>query len=281
VSARTAGRISGAVGIERLPGPARAGLLVACLAAWSGCGPPPPIASLETLEARSRQHAERRERKVRQCEAHAVLRLETPSTGRLPAVAVTARLASPDRARLQARWVLGTLVDAVLTGDTLRAWMPTRRLGLDLPGFGDTLGLPEPGRILRQALAASWPAPRSAWREAVADSAGASLAWSEAGEDWTLRLDRAGRPREVTWSRAGKGLHVRYAGWRGRGSGAWPTRLELSEPEGAFRLQVAVEDVRALKRVPPSVFSLVLPDGVRPFGFDDLRRALALREDAP
>jgi hypothetical protein len=218
---------------------------------------------------------------VRVCEARAVLRLETPSTGRLPAVELHARLASPDRARLQARWVLGTLVDAVLAGDTLRAWMPSRRLGLDLPGFGDTLGVPEPARVLRQALAASWPAPREAWRHAVADSAGASLAWSEDGRDWTMRVDRAGRPSQVTWSRAGKGLVVRYAGWRGAGSRAWPSRIELADPAGGFRLQLALENVRPLKRASPAWFALQLPEGVRPFGFDDLRRALAARGEEP
>ncbi len=259
----------------------RAGLLVAALAAAPGCAPPPPPASLEPLEARSRLHAERRERRVRVCEVLAALRLETATTGRLPAVSVAARLASPDRARLQARWVLGTLVDLVLSGDTLRAWMPSRRLGLELPGLSDTLGLPEPARVLRQAIAASWPAPRDAWRRAEADSAGASLTWSEAGEDWTLRVDRAGRPREVSWSRAGKGLRVRYPDWRGRGSGAWPTRIELADPGGAFRLQVSLEDVRPLRRASPAWFSLALPAGVPPFGFEDLRRALAAREDAP
>ena len=270
--------------VRRLARPALAGAawLAAALGALAGCGPPPPpTGSLEPLEARSRLHAERRERRVQVCEVRAALRLETAAAGRLPAVSVVARLAGPDRARLQARWVLGTLVDVVVSGDTLRAWMPSRRLGLELPSFADTLGVPEPGRVLRQALAASWPAPREAWRRANADSAGARLAWREAGEDWTLLVDRAGRPRQVSWAREGRGLEVRYAGWRGRGSSAWPTRIELADPAGGFRLELWLEDVRPLGRASPAWFSLALPADVAPFGFDDLRRALATREDSP
>jgi hypothetical protein len=262
------------------PAPLAAALLAALVAAAPGCAPGPRPGSLESLESRSRAHAERRERRVRACEVRAVLRLETAATGRLPAVSVVARLASPDRARLQARWVLGTLVDAALTGDTLTAWMPGPRLGLSLPGLADTLGVPEPAGLLRRALAASWPAPRAAWREAIADSAGASLTWNESGEDWTLRVDRSGRPGEVSRSREGRSLVVRYEGWHGAGSAAWPSRIEIAEPGAGFRLAITLEDVRPLRRVSPSGFAIRLPAGVRPFGFDDLRRALTMRGDS-
>ena len=255
---------------------ARAGLLLSLALAWAGCAPPPP-GSLESLEARSRSDAEKRDRRARSCEARMVFRLESRGTGRLPAVEVTTRLASPDRVRMRARWLLGTLLDVALTGDTLTAWMPGERLGLLLPGLGDTLGVPDPAGVVRRALAANWPAPREAWRRAHADSAGAALDWSEQGRDWTLRVDRSGRPREVTWSRDGRAITLRYSDWHGAGSSAWPERIEMTDGAGRLKLRLTVEDVRPIKHTPPSWFALELPEDVQPFGFEDLRRVLSGR----
>jgi hypothetical protein len=255
------------------------------LAAWllpallAGCAPPTPR-GLETLEVATRTQAQAREQRLRVCEASAVLRVESRATGRLPAVSVTAVLAEPGRVRLQARWLLGVLLDASLTGDTLTAWMPAERLGLRVPRLGDTLGVADPAVFLRRALAAGWQPPREAWRNATTDSAGAALHWQEDGRDWDMRVDRAGRPREVGVSEGGDRLSVRYPEWQGAGADALPTRLEIVEREAQVRVRVELEDLRPLARAKPEWFALSLPAGLEPFGFDDLRRVLAGREPA-
>lgn len=258
-------------------GVSRLGLVLLGLAVFAGCAPPVPQ-GIESLEAATRTQAERREARLRICELSAVLRVDGRATGRLPAVSVTARLAEPGRVRLQARWLLGVLLDASLTGDTLVAWMPSERLGLRLPGLGDTLGVTEPARFLRRALAAGWQPPREAWRAATADSAGASLAWQEAGHDWSMRVDRAGRPRDVEVSDGARRMSVRYPEWKGAGGDALPSRLELADGDGAVRVRIEIEDLRPLKRAKSSWFALELPEGVAPFGFEELRRALAVKE---
>ncbi len=254
------------------------GALLALLGFAFGCAPPPP-GSLETLETAARVGAQRRERRLQGLEARAVLRVDGRATGRLPAVSVTTRLASPDRVRLQARWLLGVLLDAAVAEDTLTAWMPSERLGLRLPGLADSLGIRAPGRFIGRAIVASWQAPREAWRHARADSAGATLGWEEGGEAWTLRVDPAGRPRELAVSRDGHEVLVRYSGWHGAGYAALPARVEVTDGAGWLRVRLDLEDVHTLRRVKPAWFKLGIPDDVRPFGLSDVRRVLSLRGD--
>jgi hypothetical protein len=142
-------------GGSRLTAPAlvAASLLAALL---SSCARLPAPGDLEALETTARRGAERRERSLVALESRMVVRLSGRATGRLPAVNVQTKLASPDRARLQARSILGLMLDAALRGDTLVAWIPSERLGVRVPDVSDSLGLREPARFFGRALAASW-----------------------------------------------------------------------------------------------------------------------------
>src|SRR6185503_12028916 len=88
----------------------------------------------------ARRGAEKRERALVALESRMVVRLSGRATGRLPAVNVQTRVASPDRARLQVRAILGVLLDAAVRGDTLVAWLPSERLGVRVPDLSDSLG---------------------------------------------------------------------------------------------------------------------------------------------
>jgi hypothetical protein len=243
----------------------------------ASCAPPPP-GSLESLESAARTGAHRRERRLAALEARAVLRVDGRATGRLPAVAVTARLASPDRVRLQARWVLGTLLDAVIASDTLTAWMPSERLGMRLPGLADSLGIREPGRFIGRAIVAGWQPPAEAWRRARMDSSGAELDWQEGGGSWTLRVDASGRPTALSVARDTHVVRVRYSGWHGTGASASPSRVEVADGAGWLRVRMDLEDVHSLRRPKPTWFRLSLPEDVAPLDLDDLRRVLTLRK---
>ncbi len=249
-------------------------LLVAGLVV--SCAPPPP-GGLENLETLARRAAERRERRWSAFEASAALRLDGRATGRLPAVSVHLRVASPDRVRLQLRWLLGLLADVAVRGDTLTAWMPGERLGVIVPALADTLGVRDPARFLARALTATWVAPHEAWRQGVLDSAGAVLAWDERDEHWTLRVGRDGRPREVGVTRADHSVSARYAAWRGAGDAAWPARVELADAAGWVKVRFDLEDLHASKRPRPHWFAVVLPDDARRLELDDLKRILSSR----
>ena len=246
------------------------------VALLASCAPPPPR-GLETLEVLARRGAERREHRFAVCEVQAALRVSGRATGRLPAVSLHARLATPERVRLQCRWVLGLLADVAVRGDTLTAWVPSERLGLRVPDLSDSLGVREPARFLARALTASWQAPSEAWKQAVADSAGVTLAWPEHDEQWTLRVDRDGRPREVVVARNGQSVRARYGAWRGAGPYAWPARVELADAAGWVALTLDLEDLHAAKRARPAWFALVLPDDARRLELDDVKRILSQR----
>lgn len=242
----------------------------------ASCAPPPP-AGLETLEQAARRGTERRERRLRAFELQAVLRVDGRATGRLPAVSLHVRFAAPDRVRLQCRWLLGLAADVALRGDTLTAWMPAERMGVRMPSLSDTLGLREPAQYLGRALTAVWQAPHEAWRGAVADSAGVTLEWPEQDERWTLRVDAAGRPREVSVTRGARTVTARYGAWRGAGAAAWPARVELSDGEGSLHVRIEIEAQRASKHARPEWFALVLPANARRLELDDVKRVLSSR----
>ena len=258
-------------------GPLRfAGAVGACALVLASCAPPPP-GGLESLEVMAQRGAERRARRAATCEIQSVLRVDGRATGRLPAVTLHMRLTSPDRVRLQIRWLLGLLVDLAVRGDTLTAWMPGERLGLKIAALSDTLGVRDPALFLGRALGATWPVPREAWRRGVADSSGARLGWDERDEHWTLRVDREGRPLEVSVARGERTVTARYSSWHGTGPAAWPARVELADGAGWVRARFELEDVRAARRPRPAWFALVLPEDARRLELDDVKRVLSTR----
>jgi hypothetical protein len=257
--------------------PSLASALVAALLAalLASCTRLPPPGDLEALETTARRGAERRERTLVALESRMILRLSGRATGKLPAVDVQTKLASPDRARLQARSILGLMLDAAVRGDTLLAWIPSERLGVRVPDLSDSLGLREPARFLGRALAASWQAPHEAWRAATSDSAGVRLDWREDDEAWTLWLDRMGRPRQLQFERDERSLRVLYPQWRGAGAGAWPQRIELADGDGWVHARLDMEDTHHAKSSRPSWFAVSMPDEVTPMELEDLKRVIA------
>lgn len=244
---------------------------LACSLALASCAPPPP-GSIESLESSSRRGAERRERRYASADARGILRIDGHATGRLPGVSLRVRVASPDRARVQVGWLLGTLADLALRSDSLVVWIPGQRLGVLFGGLADTLGVREPARFLAQALSASWVAPHSAWRQAALDSSGAQLEWpGSAGETWTMHVDRDGRPTDVRVARAGRSVTAKVVGWLGRGPDARPSRLEIADGEGRVRARLELEELRAVKRPRASWFALMPPADARTLTLADLR----------
>jgi len=241
----------------------------------ASCTRMPAPGDLEALETTARRGAEKREHSLLALESRMVVRLSGRATGKLPAVDVRTKLASPDRARLQARSILGLLLDAAVRGDTLLAWLPSERLGVRVPDLSDSLGLREPARFFGRALAASWVAPSEAWRAATPDSAGVRLAWRDQDEAWTMWVDRMGRPRQLELERDERTLSVVYPQWRGAGLGSWPQRIELADGGGWVHVRLDMEDTNHAKSSRPSWFAVAIPAEVTPMELEDLRRVIA------
>jgi hypothetical protein len=261
----------------RAPRPGTVAVALGLLAGafLASCTRLPAPGDLEALEVTARRGAEKRERSLVALESRMVVRLSGRATGRLPAVDVQAKLASPDRARLQAHSILGLLFDAAVRGDTLLAWLPSERLGVRVPDLSDSLGVREPARFFGQALAASWLAPSEAWRAATTDSAGVRLNWHDGDQAWTLWVDHAGRPRELRLETDERSLQVVYPQWRGAGLKSWPQRIELSDGDGWVHVRVDMEGTHHAKASRPSWFAVSIPEEVTPMELEDLKRVIA------
>ena len=115
--------------------------------------------ALESLEATYGAGVARRDQRLTAFEGELVVRVDGRATGRLPGVLVRARVAAPDRARLEATALLGTALDLCARGDSVTAWVPSERATLQLDALRDSLGVRRPGRFFARAMGATWRPP--------------------------------------------------------------------------------------------------------------------------
>ncbi len=248
----------------------------------ASCAPPPVPGELGTFAARARSDLARRALRLEGAQAEMIVRLDGRATGRLPGFIVTASMATPERFRLRATWMLGTAFDMVIVGDSLRAWLPTEHALIETGGLSDSIGVTRPAELLRTLLAAAWDAPLAAWQCASSESGEVVVSWREGADSLTMRVDASGRPIGVRIERAGRTLVVRYSGWRKVRSLAWPTRVELLDGEGWFRVRTELQSLKAVNRVQPEWFELHIPSDAEHLDWQGVRERLAARgEDRP
>ena len=241
----------------------------------AACAHRPPAPAVDVLAARYDAGVAARAARLVALESELVLRVDGRATGRLPGVLVRALVAAPDRARLQATWLLGTAVDVCARGDTVIAWVPSRRAGLELPDAADSLGVRAPARFLASALGATWAPPHAAWRDARADSDGCTVAWRAEEGDAELRVAADGLPESVRFGDGTRAVTVRYTAWSGHGDDAWPERIEVGDEGGWLRARLEVEETHAARAARPDWFALALPPDSERLSVADLRRALS------
>lgn len=256
-------------------------------AAWTtlllaSCAPPPTPGELTSFAARYQLERARRSARLAAAEAELIVRVEGRGTGRLPGLAVSARLAAPDRCRLRATWMLGTAFDLLAERDSLRAWLPTEHALIEIGGLGDSLRRPQPVALLLTALAASWDPPAAAWAAASAESAVVRLAWRDGADSLSLELDDATRPQRMRIQRDGRVVWVRYSGWRPVGGLQWPVRIEIADEAEWFRLRTELQSLRVLKRVNDRWFVLQPPADAERLDWQAVRARLGARgEEQP
>lgn len=253
-------------------GSARLAVPLLCLLVFAGCAPGPrPGGVLEDDAARWSAARARREACLDALTADLVLRLDGRATGRIPALSASLALASPDRARIRARAILGLALDACARGDSLVVWVPSERVALTLGGANDSLSIGPPVALFARALGATWDPPRAAWRDAVRDSDGTALSWLEGRDSLALSLDRDGRARSARLARAGTAVRVRYTGWGVLRGEAFPSRLELLDETGWARLRVEVEQPHVQARPSASWFALEVPGDAKRLDWEGVR----------
>lgn len=245
--------------------------------ALASCAPHlvhPP--SLDRDDRRARYVARETERGARAMavEAQAVLWVEL-DRGNLPGAQARLVLASPDAFRVRVQSMFGTLIDLGGRGDSLTAYMPPRRVGMELDATLDSLGVREPGALFFRALSGTWAPPASAWQDAVWRDSLLAVRWLEEADTLEMAVGSGGLPAWVSLSRpdgfVGRAL---YRGWD-QGSGlAWPNWIELEDPRGSFKVTCKLQNLQFPRYSDPARLVVALPSGAERITMDQLKRAI-------
>jgi hypothetical protein len=247
--------------------------------ALAGCAPlRVPIAPIEPTRRAERYMAalERREARGRAVDAEVLLWAEAPVGSRLPGAEGRLLIAAPDAFRLRVGSLFGTALDVGARGESLSAYVPSRRRGMQLDARHDSLGLGAPGELAFRTLAAAWRPPPEAWSRAAWDDTLMTVSWRRAGDDSiTVAVGSAGLPAWATFDRGdGDGIRVDYQAWDMSTGVAWPGRFAIRDRRGTFRLSCKVSRMRFPASADSLRLAVPIPAGAVAMTLAQLRRAL-------
>ena len=226
-------------------------------------------------EARYRATLAEREARGVAVEADMVMWAEAPVGHRLPGADGRLLLAGPDAFRLRVASLFGTALDLGARGDSLMAYVPSRKRALALDARRDSVPVPQPGGFAFRMLAAAWRPPDDAWAKAGWRDTLLRVAWREGDDTLAVAVGSDGLPAWASFTRAdGSGVRVDYTGWdRSRGV-AWPSRFTVEENDGVFRIACKAERIRFHPSAEALRLAVAIPAHVKPLSFAEFRRML-------
>jgi hypothetical protein len=246
--------------------------------ATGGCAPHVlRVAELAPALRAERYRAALAEREARGAAVDAQLLLwaEIPAASRLPGAEGRLLLAAPDAFRLRVGSLFGTALDLGARGDSLSAYVPSRRRGLAVDARRDSLGILRPGGLAFRALSAAWRPPDSAWALATWSDTLMRVWWMEDADTLAVAIGSDGLPAWASLARpGGSGVQVSYRAWDRSTGIAWPSHFEFEDRNGGFRLACKVSRVR-FPAAPDSLRLIVpIPAGAERLTLAGLRRVL-------
>ncbi len=208
-------------------------------------------------------------------DAEILLWAEAPAGTRLPGAEGRLLLAAPDAFRLRVGSLFGTSLDIGARGESLSAYVPSRRRALSLDATRDSLGLFRPGALTFRAASATWRPPTGAWPEAAWRDTLLLVSWLEDADTLAVAVGGDGLPVWASVTRpGGTGIRVRYQAWDRSTGVAWPARFALEDHQGGFRLSCKVSRVRFPARADSLRLAVPIPAGAERLTLAGLRRAL-------
>jgi len=251
--------------------------LVVALALGS-CAPAPrgpgPL-DLRDLATRYRAQRDAREQRLAAVRLEATTWIDGATIGRLPAVQLDIALVGPDRLRARVASLFGTALDLLVRGDSLTAYVPPRRMGVELGSLEDSLGIRRPGEWACRALAATWDPNGARWTPGGADSL-RHASWAEEGDSLRLDVDSKALPVAVELrSKEGRTLAIRYPSWQWIESTPWPSRIEIEDAAAGVEVALRIDRVRFERQADPQWMVLVVPASAERLDWRSLKEALA------
>jgi hypothetical protein len=227
-----------------------------------------------TLSARFERLRAEREARLAATRLETTLWVEGERLGRWPALQLDLALVGPDAMRARVASLFGTALDVAVRGDSLRAYLPPRRLGVEVNALRESLGVREPGIWACRVLAANWHPGEATWVLPPGDTVWRAT-WADGADSVAMEVDREGLPTEVELhDAAGRSVRVRYRGWTSEQRVLWPDRIEVEDGAGTLRLGCRVDRVRFYDRPDPAWLALTLPARAERVDWPALRRAL-------
>lgn len=258
----------------RLLTPAALGLVLAT----AGCAPHLiRVAELAPAVRAERYRAALAEREARGAAVDAQLLLwaEVPAASRLPGAEGRLLLAGPDAFRLRVGSLFGTALDLGARGDSVSAYVPSRRRGLAVDARRDSLGILHPGGLAFRALSGAWRPPDDAWARSAWRDTLMWVWWMEDADTLGVAIGSDGLPAWASLTRSGgAGVQVTYHAWDRSTGTAWPAHFEFEDRNGGFRLACKVSRVRFATAPDLARLVVPIPPGTERMTLAGLRRAL-------
>ena len=208
-------------------------------------------------------------------DAQLLLWAEVPNTSRLPGAEGRLLLAGPDAFRLRVGSLFGTALDLGGRGDSLSAYVPSRRQGMALDARRDSLGILHPGGLAFRVLSAAWRPPDAAWSTAVWRDTLLCVSWLEEADTLEIAIGSDGLPARATLVRpGGAAVRATYRSWDRASGTPWPVLLDVDELNGGFRVTCKVSRLRFPARTESMRLGVPIPAGAERLTLTALRRAL-------
>lgn len=266
--------------VAAAPGRVAVAAVALALAALAGCAPRPtaPV----SVTAGDRRERFERARGAREAAVMAEMTLtmwpHAASGAALPGFDAVVAMAPPSAFRFRVASLFGTAIDLAARGDSIVAWVPSRREGAALDTRVDPVGVHAPGRFGVWLFAGDWSIPEAAWTRATWQDSLLNVRWLEGADSLGVTLGAAGLPRRArVWQQSAdgiQGLEVAYGAWQRAGNADWPADLEVRDLAGRLTVRSRVDRVRVTPRVDPARLMVSLPPGAHLVAWDELSRRL-------
>lgn len=235
----------------------------------------PSAPDVSTISSRYERQRGPRASRLAAARIEATLWVEGDRLGRWPALQVDVALVGPDAMRARVASLIGTALDLAVRGDSLRAYFPPRRLGMEVGALEESLGVRAPGAWACRALAASWDAREAHWVLPEGDSLWRAV-WREGADSLAMSVSADGLPASVELhDAAGRAHRLRYLRWESVDRVPWPQRVKFEEADGTVRIVCRVDHVQFLAQPDPRWLALRLPASVERVDWSRVRRVLA------
>jgi hypothetical protein len=236
--------------------------------------PRPAPLDVATIGARYERARAAREARAAAARMDATLWVDGERIGRWPAFDLDLALVAPDAMRARVASLFGTALDLAVHGDSLRAYVPPKRMGIETGALEESLGVREPGAWACRVFSAAWTPRDPKWSAPASDTLWWAR-WMEKDDSLAMAVASDGTPQRVRLADpSGRSIEVRYPDWKWEQGVNWPERVEVEDGAGEWRVTCRIERVEFPDHPDPRWMSLTLPDRARRVDWSDLRRAL-------